>query len=127
MFSHSLFYQSAPTAIKGQWIPSHRIWVYVEDGLKGKYNVRECKWTESAAVGQSDRGILWRRQKIGKTPIYGNHFPCKSEGLRGPTPPCALMLILTALSLFKTLASIATPCSVNAYGREPECFIVLNR
>lgn len=31
---------------------SHRVWV--EDALKGQYNVRECKWTESVAVGSRD-------------------------------------------------------------------------
>ena len=33
-----------------------------------------------------------------------------------------LMLILTALSLLRTLASIATPCSVKAYGKYAENF-----
>ena len=37
------------------------------------------------------------------------------------------MLTLTAVSLFKTAESIATPCSVNAKGFDEECFKFLNR
>jgi len=79
---------------------SHRIWV--EDGLKGKYNVRECKWTESVAVGSRDfaeetkdkLGFKIKGRKIVESngvyelresppSVYGNDF---SEGLCGPTP-----------------------------------------